>query len=125
MKRTLMALLCALILVTGTLPTAAALEGEALRTADTLSTLRVLEDTDYRLEDTATRGEAAVLLVNLSGGKWAARSGLYTTTFRDVYSIRNEVAYGAHQGWFAGVTAAAFCLVYVPAAYAGLQRQGR
>lgn len=109
MKRKLMALFCAFILLAGTVPTAAALEGEILRTADILSTLRVLEDTDYRLEDTATRGEAAVLLVNLSGGKWAARSGLYTTPFHDVYSIRNEVAYGAHQGWFAGVTKTEFC----------------
>lgn len=109
MKTKLLALLCALTLLLGLVPTAAALEGEALRSADILSTLHVLEDTDYRLDATATRGEAAVLLVNLSGSKWAARSVQYPTSFQDIYAIRSEVAYGAHQGWFSGITADAFC----------------
>ncbi len=108
MKRKLMAMFCALVLFICTVP-AAALEGETLRYADTLATLHVLEDTNYRLEETATRGEAAVLLVNLSGSKWAARSMPYPVPFRDVFAIGTEVGYGAHRGWFSGVTDSEFC----------------
>ena len=108
MKRKLLALLCAFVLLTGMLPAAAALEGEAARSADILHTLRVLETEDYRLDAPATRGEAAVLLVNLSGGKWAARSIQSPVPFRDVYSIRAEVGYGAARGWFSGVSATEF-----------------
>jgi len=108
MKRKLLSLLCALALLTGILPAAAALEGETARAADTLYTLHVLEDANYRLEAPATRGQAAVLLVNLSGGKWAARSAQRSVPFRDIYSIKAEVGYGVSQGWFSGVSATEF-----------------
>lgn len=66
MKRRIVAFVCALLLL-GTLP-AAALEGEATRAADILTTLQPpghLPDQD--LDAPATRAQAAVLLVELAG----------------------------------------------------------
>ena len=70
MKKTLLSLFCALALVTGLLPSAAALEGEALRAADTLASLGLIQSAeaaaDYRLDDPVSRAQAAMLLVRLA-----------------------------------------------------------
>ena len=61
MKKRLASFLCALLLVVSAIPAASALEGEAARAADTLSTLGLI-DAAYDLDATATRSQAAVLL---------------------------------------------------------------
>lgn len=43
MKKQVLAFLCALLLLAGAVPAAAALEGESLRAADTLTTLGLLD----------------------------------------------------------------------------------
>ena len=59
------------------LPSASALEGEALRAADTLAALNLVDSAgaavDYNLNNTATRAQAAQLLVRLAGAEDAAR----------------------------------------------------
>ena len=62
MKKRLAAFLCALLLTVSALPAASALEGEAAREADTLATLGLIDPT-YDLDATATRAQAAVLLM--------------------------------------------------------------
>ena len=62
MKKRLLSLLCVLVLTVSLIPAASALEGEAARAADTLSTLGLIDST-YNLDAPATRAQAAVLLV--------------------------------------------------------------
>ncbi len=82
MKKTLLSLLCALALMTGLLPSAAALEGESLRAADTLAALGLIQSAetaaDYRLDDPAPRAQAAMLLVRLAGNEAAAKGAADT-----------------------------------------------
>lgn len=66
MKKRLLSLLCVLVLTVSVIPAASALEGEAARAADTLSTLGLIDST-YNLDAPATRAQAAVLLVHLAG----------------------------------------------------------
>ena len=133
MKKRLLSLLCVLVLTVSVIPAASALEGEAARAADTLSTLGLIDST-YNLDAPATRAQAAVLLVHLAGAEQAAAADNWlagfrdgppchaqeanqafgfshtgTTPFRDVpASIAQEVNYAARQGWITGVTATAF-----------------
>lgn len=107
MKKQLLALFCALFLLVGVVPSAAALEGEALRCADTLATLNLVEGTgtDYALESPVTRAQAAVLLVRLAGAETAAANDSWISGFRDVPAwAHTEITYAAHQGWVTGVT---------------------
>ena len=107
MKKRLAALLCALLLTMSALPTASALEGEAARAADTLVTLGLIDPT-YDLDATATRAQAAVLLVGLAGAEQAAADN-WIAGFLDLpASIAREVNYAARQGWVNGVTSVAF-----------------
>ena len=91
---------------------AAALEGEALRSADLLATLNLVngkENGDYALDTPATRAQAAVLLVRLAGAESAAKKDGQGTSFRDLPSwARNEIVYAARQGWAYGASASAF-----------------
>lgn len=105
MRQKFLAFLCALTLVVGAVsPTAAALEGEAARAADTLTTLNVLRE-DYALEAPATRAQAAVLLVRLAGAEQAAKNDVWISGFRDVPAwAETAVSYAAHRGWAKGVT---------------------
>ena len=107
MKKQLLALFCALILLAGVVPSAAALEGETLRCADTLATLNLVNGTgtDYALESPVTRAQAAVLLVRLAGAETAAAKDSWISGFRDVPAwAHSEITYAAHQGWVTGVT---------------------
>ena len=72
MKKRLLSLLCVLVLTVSVIPAASALEGEAARAADTLSTLGLIDST-YNLDAPATRAQAAVLLVHLAGGRTGRR----------------------------------------------------
>ena len=111
MKKRFLALVCALILLLSAVPSSAALEGEALRAADTLFTLGLVNGngTDYALDTPATRAHAAVLLVRLAGAEEDARNDLWLSGFRDVPAWAfTPITYAAHQGWIAGVTAVDF-----------------
>ena len=108
MKKRLLSLLCVLVLTVSVIPAASALEGEAARAADTLSTLGLIDST-YNLDAPATRAQAAVLLVHLAGAEQAAAADNWLAGFRDVpASIAQEVNDAARQGWITGVTATAF-----------------
>ena len=108
MKKRLASFLCALLLVVNVIPAASALEGEAARAADTLSTLGLIDPT-YDLDAPATRAQAAVLLVRLAGAEDAAAAESWFAGFRDVpASIAQEVNHAARQGWISGVTAVEF-----------------
>ena len=112
MKQKLTALLFALVLLIGTVPSAAALEGEALRAADTLAALNLVDSAgaavDYNLDEPATRAQAAQLLVRLAGAEEAAQSA-GSAGFQDVPAwAAPYVAYAAHQGWVSGVSAQRF-----------------
>lgn len=101
MKRRFLALFCALTLLVCTLP-ASALEGEALRAADTLATLNLVQGngTDYALDAPVTRAQAAVLLTRLSGAQKADGQDLRSCPFRDLPDwCASEVAYTYVQGW--------------------------
>lgn len=106
MKKQLLALFCALTLLAGSVP-AMALEGEALRSADMLSTLNLVEGngTDYALDAPLSRAQAAVLLVRLSGTQESEIKDLWICGFRDLPTwCINEVAYASMQGWVKGVS---------------------
>lgn len=109
MRRNLLALLCALILMTlAASPCAAALEGEPLRAADTLATLGIVRG-GYALESPATRAQAAAVLVRLAGAENDAETDLWISGFRDVPTwAERAVTYAAHRGWVNGVTQVAF-----------------
>lgn len=109
MKKHLLALFCALVLLTGAVPPAAAQEGEALRAADTLATLGLVNGTadgSYALEAPATRAQAAVMLVRLAGAEDQAAADNWFAGFRDVPAwAAAEVNYAVHQGWIDGSAA--------------------
>ena len=111
MKKKLIALFCLLSLLLTTIP-AAALEGEALRSADLLATLNLVngkENGDYALDTPATRAQAAVLLVRLAGAESAAKKDGQRTAFRDLpVWAHDEIVYAARQGWAYGASASAF-----------------
>ena len=109
MKKQLAAILCALLLMVSALPAASALEGEALRAADTLATLGLVDDAASDPESPATRSQAAVLLVNLAGAEAEAAAQSGSSAFQDVpAAIAGAVNYAAGQGWISGVTATEF-----------------
>ena len=111
MKKKLIAIFCLLSLLFTTIPVAA-LEGEALRSADLLATLNLVngkDNGDYALDAPATRAQATVLLVRLAGAEAAAKKDSQSTPFRDLPSwARSEIIYAARQGWAYGASASAY-----------------
>lgn len=103
MKKRVLAFLCALLLLTGAVPFAAAQEGETLRAADALHTLGLINGTGtsgYALESPATRAQAAVLLVRLAGAQQDAAADNWFSGYRDVPAWAScAVHYAVHQGW--------------------------
>ena len=103
MKKRILAFLCALLLLTGAVPFAAAQEGETLRAADALHTLGLINGTGasgYALESPATRAQAAVLLVRLAGAQQDAAADNWFSGYRDVPAWASRaVHYAVHQGW--------------------------
>lgn len=112
MKKRLLAYICALALLAGALPSAAALQGEAARAADTLATLGLIENSgsgDYGLSAPATRAQAVVLLVALAGEGRNAENDNWISGFTDVPDwARAEITYAAHQGWATGAAMTEF-----------------
>ena len=103
MKHRLMALLCACLIALSLTPAAAALEGEAQRTADTLATLGMVRgsaDGEYNLAAPATRAHAAVLLVRMAGAEQAAAVDPWFAGHRDLPAwAAPAINYSIHQGW--------------------------
>lgn len=103
MKKRFFALLCALLLLTGAVPFAAAQEGDTLLAADTLHTLGLVNGTtaqDYALESPATRAQAAVLLVRLAGAEHTASAGQWFSGYRDVPAwAASAVHYAVYRDW--------------------------
>ena len=96
-------MLCALLLTTSALPSASALVGESIRSADTLATLgivRGVSSSDYALNDLATRAQAAVLLVRLAGCEQKAAADPWYAGFRDLPAwAADSIDYAVHQEW--------------------------
>ena len=70
MKKRLLSALCAVMLLVCAVPMASAQSGDDTRMADALTVLHILaEEPDRDLTAPATRAQAAVLLVRLSGGE--------------------------------------------------------
>jgi len=69
MKQRILSLFCALVLLLGVVPAAAALEGESRQAAETLASLKLIDavPSDEALKQPATRLQATKLLVRLSG----------------------------------------------------------
>ena len=112
MKKRLLAWAMALVLVTAALPPVLAAGEEAQRAADTLATLGIVQGTasgDYALDRPATRVQAAVLLVRLTGSQEEAQADGWSAGFRDVPAwARDAVMYAVHQGWVSGVNPLTF-----------------
>ena len=116
MKKHICALLCALLLLGGTVPAASALEGESLRAADTLAALGIVRG-DYALDTPATYTHAAVLLVRLAGAEPAEPAPGTDAPAGTPDWARPSVACAISRGWVdAGdfrpgeaVTATAWC----------------
>lgn len=108
MKKRIISLLCALLLLAPSLPAARALNGERQRSADTLYTLGLIQDSGD-LSAPATRAEAATLLVRLSGGEREALEQRWLSGFLDVpHELEYIVDYAQRRGWITGYTTAAF-----------------
>lgn len=106
MKKQILALFCAFTILLGSVP-AAALEGEALRTADQLAMLNLVEGngSGYALDAPVSRAQAAVLLVRLSGTKKSEIQDFWISGFRDLPTwCFNEVSYASLQGWVKGIS---------------------
>ncbi len=90
MKKRLLSLLCALTLLLGAAPSAAALEGESLRAAETLASLGLLSSVPSReaLAAPASRLQAMELLARFSGVPAARQK-------------EGSLEYAAAQGWIA------------------------
>ena len=75
MKKRILSALCAVMLLVSAVPMASAQSGDTARRADALTVLHLLSDGSSRdLTAPATRGQAAVLLVRLSGGRFSSGS---------------------------------------------------
>ena len=112
MKKRILSLFCALVLLAGALPSASALQGEAAREADTLATLGLIDTAvsgDYGLNEPASRAQAAVLLVALAGARQEAENDNWISGFTDVPAwARAEITYAAHRGWASGAALTEF-----------------
>lgn len=77
MKKRITAMFCTLLLLVMTLSAVSALEGEGRRAADLLAALGVINEAeDYALSEPATRNQAALVLVRLSGKENTTGSAL-------------------------------------------------
>lgn len=109
MKKRMLAFVCALVLVVSIMPAAGALAGEETRAADTLYTLGLVKNSDYGLDQPATRAQAIALTVRLAGAETAAQADRWISGFLDVPSwVETAVNYAAHQGWVSGITTTRF-----------------
>ncbi len=111
MKKRILSLFCALVLLAGVQPSAAALQGEAARAADSLATLGLIEtvSNDSDLNAPATRAQAVVLLVALAGARQEAANDSWISGFADVPTwAYTEITYAAHRGWATGTALTEF-----------------
>ena len=107
MKKKFFALALAAMLLICAVP-AQALTGEGIRAAQTLSALNVVRGA-YNVDDSATRAQAAVVLVRLAGAEKATAADKTHIPFQDVpaYAVPS-VRYAYGQGWLNGITGDTF-----------------
>ena len=102
MKKRILALFCAILLLFPLLPSANALEGESQRAAESLVELGLVlrePDRDYQLEAKATRMDAAQLLISLSGSREKAKAAK-SQHFKDVSPSDVDAAnFVVSEGW--------------------------
>ena len=124
MKKRLLSALCAVMLLVCAVPMASAQSGDDTRMADALTVLHILaEEPDRDLTAPATRAQAAVLLVRLSGGEKHPDTDGWFAGFRDVPEwARAAVDYAV---LCAERRAERRCVVRHAAADAGLHGKGR
>ena len=110
MKKRLLSALCAVMLLVCAVPMASAQSGDDTRMADALTVLHILAgEPDRDLTAPATRAQAAVLLVRLSGGEKHPDTDGWFAGFRDVPEwARTAVNYAARRGWVSGVSNVSF-----------------
>ena len=110
MKKRLLSALCAVMLLVCVIPTASAQTGDTARCADVLTVLNLLSEADAKnLTAPATRLDAALLLVRLSGGEKTPDTDGWFAGFRDVpASAAASVNYAARRGWISGVSNVSF-----------------
>lgn len=111
MKKRLLSIFCALVLLASVVPSAAALEGEATQAADTLAALNVVKGNGggYALNEPATRAQAAVLLVRLAGAEQTAAQTAVSSGFQTAPAwARSAISYISRQGWTSSVTVQAY-----------------
>lgn len=107
MKKRLAALLCALLVILAIVP-AQALTGEGTRAADTLATLNIVRGS-YNVNDTATRNQAAVILVRLAGAESMAQAANDSSLFTDLAAwAKADINYAYTQKWVNGTTGNTF-----------------
>ena len=73
MKKKIVSLLLAAVLVLGMMPAAGALQGESARAADALAALQLVAEDTAGLNKTANRAQAAIWLVKLAGSEATAK----------------------------------------------------
>ena len=106
MKKRLFTLFCTLTVILSALPGVSALEGEAVRAADTLLTLGLLETRDETPSAPADRATATALLVRMSGVESPQSPG---SPFLDVPEWASDsVGYAYQQGWVTGQSSGTF-----------------
>lgn len=109
MKKKLIAITLAFMLSLSAVPSALALEGDTARCTNTLATLGLVQGNGhgYDLDTPATRAQAAVLLVRLSGNESLTKK--QAVSFKDVPDwAAKSVSYATQQGWLKGITATTF-----------------
>lgn len=107
MKKRLSALVCALLMVLIMVP-AQALTGEGTRAADILATLNIVRGA-YNVNDTATRTQAAVILVRLAGADGTAQTANAASLFTDLAGwAKADINYAYTQRWVNGTTGNTF-----------------
>ena len=110
MKKRMISVLCAVLLVVAAVPAASAQSGDMTRRADVLTALNLLaDDPDRDLTAPATRGQGAVLLARLAGGEKHPDTDGWFAGFQDVPDWAGAaVNYAARRGWVSGVSQVRF-----------------
>ena len=107
MKKRILSLFCALTLILNAIPAVSALEGEAVRAADTLYTLGLLKTVNYAVDDNANRITGIVFLVQLSGGTSGTQPAAAPFTDLPDWGA-DAAAYAFTQGWIPGPSGGMF-----------------
>lgn len=108
MKKRFLAYVCTLALLVGVMiPFSAAVEDEAVKAADALTLLELTQSAfqgEPAVKEAATRAQAVVLLVNMTGSQEAAAADPWISGLQDIGGwAHSAITYAHHQGWASGV----------------------